>query len=220
RLRILDKRSGAELGVAEQLVRGDSFFGDLGQLSGKLVDELCKLTDAYEVTFDVRGQGLFATHEGSGTLRATVLARRGAEGDGAAGAVWRANGTLVWGDLAGRSKTDCAVVDYVPGAQPWSVTILDAGDGRLQVTWNAENVGAAANSTASYDCPPEGDPPTDPPPIPGIPITSLLNTGPASFLVPYAGGTQALSGVVADGGDGFVNTGTMTITPKGVAQRR
>ena len=55
----------------------------------------------------------------------------------------------------------------------------------------------------------------DPPPIPGMPGPGLLNAGPESFLVPYAGGVQPLSGEVADGGDGFFNTGSITVTPAG-----
>jgi hypothetical protein len=34
--------------------------------------------------------------------------------------------------------------------------------------------------------------------------------------VPYAGGKQAVSGVVEDGGYGFFNTGTVTVEPAGV----
>lgn len=71
-------------------------------------------------------------------------------------------------------------------------------------------------ATGSVDCHPTspGDP--DPPPIPGMPGVALLDTGPESFYVPYAGGTQAVSGTVADGGDGFFNTGSITVTPAGI----
>jgi len=40
-----------------------------------------------------------------------------------------------------------------------------------------------------------------------------------SFTVPYAGGTQAITGGLSDGGDGFFNTGSMTVKPSGVARR-
>ena len=90
------------------------------------------------------------------------------------------------------------------------MTILDAGDGQLAVTWSRDG---NDGTTASVDCP--GDP-YDPPPIPGMVGLALLNTAPESFYVPYAGGVQAVSSGVSDGGDGFFNTGTITVTPAGV----
>jgi hypothetical protein len=47
--------------------------------------------------------------------------------------------------------------------------------------------------------------------------TALLTTAPTSFRVPHAGGSQALSGSLG-GGDGWVNTGTITVKPAGVAR--
>jgi hypothetical protein len=47
-------------------------------------------------------------------------------------------------------------------------------------------------------------------------VAALLNTGPETFLVPYAGGIRALSGTVASGADGFFNTGSMTVRPAGI----
>ncbi len=217
-LRIVDKRTGAELGTLSQVVDGNAVFQSIEKLSAKLNEELCKLTDAYEVTLDLQSIGRFATHEGSGTLHTTVMARRGSDGGGK---VWRASGTLIWGDLAFSSKTPpCVMVDPIAGSSPWSVTILDAGDGELQVTWLVDDVGTAGNSTASMDCPPEGDPPVDPPPQPGLPGASLLATEPASFTVPYAGGRQSLAGGVFSGGSGWTNSGTLTIRPNGVAKKR
>ena len=74
-------------------------------------------------------------------------------------------------------------------------------------------VGASDMSTASIDCPPPGPDDPDPPPIAGQPGTALLTTGPTSFLLPFAGGVEQLRGEVADGGDGFFNTGTITVKP-------
>ena len=49
-----------------------------------------------------------------------------------------------------------------------------------------------------------------------LPGVALLNTGPEAFNVPYAGGVQAVSGVVSGGTDGFFNSGSITVTPAGV----
>jgi hypothetical protein len=49
-----------------------------------------------------------------------------------------------------------------------------------------------------------------------MPGVALLNTGPEAFNVPYAGGVQAVSGVVSGGTDGFFNSGSITVTPAGV----
>jgi hypothetical protein len=108
---------------------------------------------------------------------------------------------------------ECPLVDYVIPAIAWSVTILDAGGGELQVTWLLDG---NDSTTASVDCEPSSPGDSDPPPIPGQPGVALLNTGPGSFRVPYAGGEQAVSGVVADGGDGFFNSGSIKVTPAGI----
>lgn len=216
KLDVVDLRSGEVLSTLEGALDGNRLFEDADRLGKTLTKELCELTDVYEVSLDVQGILRAATHDASGTLRATLRARRGTEGGGA---VWRDSGALVWSDLGFASKVGCPIVDPIPGTSPWSVTIIDSG-GRLVVTWTTEDVGAAANSTATIDCPPEGNPPTDPPPIPGLPGPSLLDTGPTSFTLPYAGGKQPLRGEISIGGDGFFNSGTITVTPAGTAKRR
>jgi hypothetical protein len=64
------------------------------------------------------------------------------------------------------------------------VTITDAGGGELQVAWAP---GGNDSTTASVDCQPSGPGDPDPPPIPGQPGVALLNMGPGTFVVPYAG---------------------------------
>lgn len=201
----VDKKSGKSLGVREVVLTRAHVFDQLETLAKRLADDLCKLSDMYEVTLDVTGEGRFATHSSTGVIRQTLRARRNEPGR----KVWRDSGPLQWTGVTFTSKSECSYVDYVVPAIGWSVTILDAGDGQLQVTWTRDG---NEGTTASVDCP--GDP--DPPPIPGQPGVALLTTGPESFFVPYGGGTQAVSGIVADGGDGFFNTGSITVTPAGI----
>lgn len=204
-MRTFDKRSGTLLGSRETVLNREKSFDQLETLAKRLADDLCKLSDVYEVTLDVAGEGRFATHTSTGAIHQTLLARRNEPGR----KVWRDSGQLQWTGVTFASKTDCSYVDPVIPATSWSVTILDAGDGELQVTWTRDG---NDSTTASVDCP--GDP--DPPPIAGQPGVALINTGPESFLVPYAGGTQAVSGEVSDGGDGFFNSGSITVKPAGV----
>jgi hypothetical protein len=70
-------------------------------------------------------------------------------------------------------------------------------------------------ATASVDCPPQGDPPYDPPPIPGQPGPSLVGFGPMAFELPAEGGSQPLGGGVELGGDGFFNDGTLSVVRTG-----
>lgn len=205
-MRIFDKHSGAPLGSRETVLDRANWPDQLETLAKRLADDLCKLSDVYEVTLDVAGEGRFATHTSRGAIHRTLRARRREPGR----KVWRDTGPLLWSGVTFASTTECSYVSPVIPAITWSVTILDAGDGELQVTWTR---GGNDSTTASVDCP--GDP-FDPPPIPGQPGVALINTGPESFFVPYGGGTEPLSGVVADGGDGFFNTGSITVTPAGV----
>jgi hypothetical protein len=207
---IVDKVTGKALGDRGTTLDANGDWGaSLETLAKQLADDLCKLSDVYAVTLDVSGEGRFATHSGAGAINVTLRARRDEPGR----KVWRATGPLQWGNVTFTSKIDCPLIDYVIPTISWSVTITDAGKGELQVTWTRDG---NDGTTASIDCPPGGPDDPDPPPVPGEPGVALLNTGPESFLVPYAGGKQAVSGVVQDGGDGFFNTGTITVEPAGI----
>src|SRR4051812_9216227 len=207
---IVDKRSGKAVGSRETTLDRAHWPDQLEALSKQLADDLCKLSDVYEVTLDVTGQGRFATHSAAGSIHTALRARRTEPGR----PVWRATGPLQWSGVTFATKiAKCPFIDYVIPAIGWSVTILDAGDGRLQVTWLRDGNESA---TASVDCMPDGPGDADPPPIPGEPGVALLNTGPEAFFLPYAGGVQPLSGDVSQGGDGFFNTGSITVTPAGI----
>jgi hypothetical protein len=209
-MEIVDMRTGKVLGSRDAVMSRSDWAGPLETLSKRLADDLCKLSDVFEVTVDVSGEGRFATHSGTGTIHQTLRARR----DDPGRRVWRASGPLQWGNVAFTTNIpECPIIDYVIPTISWSVTILDAGDGQLQVTWLRDG---NEGTSGSVDCHPTSPGDADPPPIPGMPGASLLNTGPESFLLPYAGGVQAVSGIVADQGDGFFNSGTVTVTPAGI----
>jgi hypothetical protein len=204
---MVDKASGSELGRRTQRLDRRDVFAGLDTLTKDVADDLCKLSDVYAVTLDVTGDGRFATHSSSASIQQTLRARRSERGS----RVWRAAGPLQWANVTFAAKTECAMIDYVIPTIGWSVTITDAGEGQLEVVWQRDG---NESTTASIDCPSDGE--NDPPPIPGMPGTSLIDTGPESFLVPYAGGQQAISGVVESGGDGFFNAGTITVGRSGI----
>ena len=201
-LTITNDRTGAKLGAIDVPLDTANIYAGEETLAGQLSDKLCALSETFEVTLDVNGAGHFATHDASGTMHAVLLARRSGE-------EWTASGPLQWENVSFSSKTDCTYVDVVVPAVGWSVKITDAGD-QLMVAWSPSGNDSA---TASVDCP--GDP-YDPPPIPGQPGPALINTGPQSFPLPYAGGAMPINGGVQDGGDGFFNDGTITVKPIGI----
>src|SRR3954467_15231106 len=207
---IVDKRSGKAVGSRETTLDRAHWPDQLEALSKQLADDLCKLSDVYEVTLAVTGQGRFATHSAAGSIHTTLRARRTEPGR----PVWRASGPLQWAGVTFATNiAKCPIIDYVIPAIGWSVTILDAGDGQLQVTWLRDGNESA---TGSVDCMPSDPGDADPPPIPGEPGVALLNIAPESFFVTYSGGVQPLSGDVSQGGDGFFNTGSITVTPAGI----
>jgi hypothetical protein len=207
---LVDKRTGKTLGSRQTTLTREGWPDQLESFGGKLADDLCKLSDVYEVTLDVSGEGRFATHTGTGSIHTTLRARRNEAGR----KVWRATGPLQWAGVGFATKIpECPYTDYVIPTINWSVTILDAGDGDLQVTWTRDGNDSV---TASVDCRPSGPGDPDPPPIPGQPGVALLTTGPEAFFLPHAGGVQALSGTVSQGADGFFNRGTITVTPAGI----
>jgi hypothetical protein len=207
----VDKVNGKTIGSREATLAPDgTAFASVESLGKQLSEDLCKLSDVYAVTLDAGGEGRFATHSAAGRMQATLRARR----DDPSRNVWRATGPLAWSGVSFTSKIDCPYIDLLIPTVSWSVTILDAGKGELAVTWRPEGNDMP---TASVDCPPDGPDSDDPPPIPGQPGPSLVSTGPETFYVPYAGGQQVISGGFEDNGDGWFNTGTVTVTPSGVS---
>lgn len=201
-VRIVDKRTGAELGRIKGTMGGDVFAGEQ-QLAKQLNDELCKLSDVYEVTLKVTGSATFATHLAGGTLESTIRAMR----PNRRARTWTGDGQYGWSGLNFVAKIPCSYVSPVTPVVPWNVKLADAGSGQLQVEWMP---GGNDMATATVVCK-DGS-------VPGQPGTALLTTGPTSFKIPYAGGAQALSGNLGAGGDGWVNTGTITVKPAGVAR--
>ena len=211
-VKLRDARTGKEVGSLSRTFAENDLFDAMEQLAHAAADESCKFHQAYDVTLTVKGDGIFATHTGSGTIDTKLQAARGA----AKGAAWHGSGPLQWGALTFASKTPhCSLIDPVAPQTTWSVTMLDSGGGTLQVTWG---VGGSDAPTASIDCEPTSKDDPDPPPIPGMPGPSLLNIAPTTFDIPYAGGKQAVGGGINQGGDGFFNNGTITVTPNGVAR--
>jgi len=200
-VRIVDKRSGAELGRVKGTMGSDVFAGE-EQLAKQINDELCKLSDVYEVTLKVTGSATFATHLAGGTLESTIRAMR----PNRRARTWTGDGQYGWSGLNFVAKIPCSYVAPVAPVVPWNVKLSDAGSGQLQVEWMP---GGNDMATATVVCK-DGS-------VPGQPGTALLTTGPTSFRVPYAGGSQALSGNLG-AGDGWVNTGTITVKPAGVAR--
>jgi hypothetical protein len=166
------------------------------------LDRLDKLKCGYVVSLVVDGTGRFATHEGSGRISISVDAAQTGP------ATWRATAPAAWQNLSFTSHVGCPLVDPVSGGT-LTVDLALTPAGPLHVSWSPDAGGGMA--TASIDCPPEGDPPYDPPPIPGQPGPSLVGIVPTAFDLPAEGGTQRLSGGVQSGADGFFNEGTLSI---------
>ncbi|MEI2702967.1 MAG: hypothetical protein V9E83_11270 [Baekduia sp.] len=207
-LRLVDKRTGAEVGRLTGTMSAADIFDGEQKLAKDLNEELCKLTDTYEVTLHLDGAATFATHSGGGTLDAKLTVKRA----GKKSRIYRGSGTLGWSGTSYASKlAGCSYISPLEPSAPWAVTITNVGDGSILVEWTHEPGDLA---TSSVLCP---DDPT-PPPIPGQPGPSLIQTTPESFQLPVAGGVQAMGGGFSQGGDGWTNSGTMTVRPGGTAR--
>lgn len=154
----------------------------------------------YVVSLNVKGDGIFATHDATGQIAWTAKARQ--VGDRA----WHAEGAFAWTGLVFTPKDECARID--PVSDGWLMVDVDRDyDGTLQVTWSHDR----AVATASVDCPSTGGE-FDPPPVPGQPGPGLPGIAPASFELPADGGSQKVSGGVQARGEGFYNDGVLTVT--------
>lgn len=203
-VRLVDKRTGAELGRIQGSMDADDAFVGEQQLAKQLNDELCKLSDVYEVTLKLTGSATFATHLAGGTIDSTIRALR----PNRRARTWTGEGQYAWSGLTFVSKLPgCSYVSPIAPVVPWNVKLSDAGSGELQVEWNP---GSSDASSATVVCK-EGS-------VAGQPGTSVLTTGPTSFRLPHAGGSQALAGLLGSGADGWENSGTITVKPAGVAR--
>ena len=164
------------------------------------VDRLDKVKCGYRVTFVVNGTGIFATHDASGRISIETDAVPAGPGK------WTATAPSAWQNLSFTSKTDCAYVSPVTGGTFTAELQLTPAN-LLHVTWSTDAGGGTA--TASVDCPPSDE--YDPPPIPGQVGPSLVGIAPLSFEFPAEGGSQAISGGVTLGSDGFFNDGALTV---------
>jgi hypothetical protein len=153
----------------------------------------------YSVALTVNGTGIFATHDATGQIAVTVPATEVGEG------AWHAQAPAPWTNLVFTTKHECGYIDPVSSGT-FMADLALTPDGMLDVVWHVD-LGIA---TASVDCPPDGD--VDPPPISGQAGPGLVGVAPMRFQLPAAGGSQAISGGVQDGGEGFFNDGVLTVT--------
>ncbi|HWI72548.1 MAG TPA: hypothetical protein VNT55_11370 [Baekduia sp.] len=198
---INDARTGEVIDQVTQELGSDAFDG-LEQLAGKLADKLCSLTDAYELRLDVNGRGEFGTHSATGKLSTTLIAR-GADGH------WEGGARLQWTDIAFTPEIKCPILNPVSIGTDWKATVTQSAPDQITVSWSLVGSDIA---TGTIDCPADGSS-FDPPPIAGVPATSVINAGPASFTLPLSGGSQTISGGVTSGAGGFSNDGTLVVRP-------
>lgn len=204
-VRLIDKRSGKEVGKLSGTMETADFFDAAERLAKHLSEELCKLSDTYEVTLHVDGTGNFATHTATGTVDSKLTVKR----SGRKSRVWKGSGSLAWANPVLSPKVPCQYTAPVMPVVAWNVTMTAQSDTQFQVDW-----GVPENDMMTVTVVACGDPPS--PPVPGQPGTALLQIGPLSFPLPTTGGVQQISGGFQSGGDGWTNNGTMTIKPAGI----
>ncbi len=199
---VTDARTGEVLDTATQSL-GDDAFGNLEKLSGEVAKKLCKLVDAFELKLNVTGDSIAGTHNATGTLNTTLIAR-GTNGQ------WTGSGPFQWTNISFTSKVGCPLYNPVSIATQWTAKITQTVQDQISITWSVVGSDLA---TGTIDCPPDDEDDYDPPPIPGLPAVSLMTAGPGTFTLPLSGGSQTISGGINTGSDGFFNNGTMTVRP-------
>lgn len=155
----------------------------------------------YLIKLVVFTDATFATHNASGSLRATLTAT-GIKTGNAPPTVFDGTTTASYRDVTFTSKIPpCtyAVEPTIPGNIIFNLSITPAG--LLHVTWEGS---ATLDAKAAVQCP-------DSAPIGGQPGPSLIAPSPMEFDLPIDGGTQAVDGGFTDGGDGWVHSGQITI---------
>ena len=204
-VRLIDTRSGNEVGQLTGTIDAADFAAGEAQLAKNLKDELCKLTDVYEVAFHLDGSASFPSHTMTSVIDATILAKRATRTR-----VWTGSGTFGWSGTSVTALTECSITSPVAPTVDWSVTLTTGANGTLRIEWTYNDSDMVTITTTC---------PTQPPvPVAGGPGVAVLNTEPHTFALPVAGGTQTLSGSIGGFGQGWSNSGQITVTPKGVTR--
>lgn len=208
---IVDKRSGETIATVKGAVGASTFGPDLERLVRKVGDQLCKLSDVYEVRLDVEGWSDTGMYGGQGTIASVLRAVRPSKQS----LTWNGLGAWQWANQVAFPKTECLTRDLImPAPQPWTAKLTAPGpQGPLTVTVGLDT---QVPATLSLDCPPSGEPPYDPPPIPGLTFLTLLNPQGTTFTLPVEGGVAPISATVASADGGFFARGTVTVKPTGV----
>ena len=160
----------------------------------------------YAIALRVDGQAIFATHDASGTVVSDAVAEP-VGGNPRTATAWTGSGPGAWSNLVFTTKSDCPYVAPI-STGTLQYDIVKVADDRIQVTWTTSSGGSS--STASVDCPSDGE--HDPPPIPGQPGPALIGASPTSFELPIDGGTQPLGGGFTDAGSGWTVSGAIVVT--------
>ncbi len=134
-VQLIDKQSGNEVGRLKGTMDASDVFAGEQELAKKLNEELCKLSDVYEVTLNVTGAANFATHSAGGTLNAVVQAKRATKKS----PIWRGSGSLGWTGTSFSTKiSECSYINPVEPTIPWNVTITNLGNGDMLVEWQPD----------------------------------------------------------------------------------
>jgi hypothetical protein len=197
-------KSGKDLGTVSVTVKAADVFEGIADFGKQLGDEICKLSDTYEVALDVNGVGRWELYTATAEIHQQLIVRRKPKTRGD----WTGSGPLQWTNLTAVSSFPQCRFD-TPDIQvtTWQAALSNADGGQLKVSWGPLGPDIA-KLTQTCELPP-----SSPPPIPGLPGVEINQLGPASFNLPAEGGTQQLSGGVGSAAGGFFNTGTLKITP-------
>jgi hypothetical protein len=162
--------------------------------------ELGESQGPYLVALDDRETGHFATHDATGRLTGTLTTVAVA---GSSPERWTASAPVTWTDVTATPKLDCSYADPQSGGA-WTATVTALADDRIRV-----ELEFTAQTLVTWTVVCEGGS------VPGQAGTSPMGMTPRSFELPAGGGTQALSGSITLGADGFFTNGTVTVTPSG-----
>jgi hypothetical protein len=170
------------------------------------LDRIEKSACGYDVFVEINSRTVTASYQAFGALRFSLNARA-APGSATR---WAGTAPALFADLSFTAKSECLMHTPVNTAGTFKIDLELLPSGNIKVTWSAD-----PSASASIDCPPDGgDPPNDPPPIPGMTGPSLLGVTPTTFELPATGGLQPIGGGIdGGGGDGFFDSGSLLVSP-------
>jgi hypothetical protein len=185
--------------------RGRGLFTDERRIAAALTERLCRRPRAYRVGVALTLRGEYTAYNSTAAMNSTLRAKTTSE---APYAKWAGGQSFTYTDNVFRSRVSgCPATTITPGRGSWGAAVTVASGEQARVDLDLTITEATAYSTGNFNC--EKDLLV----VKNAPGPLLLGLKPRTFTLPLTGGTATIDSTLTLPTGGFIQRGTLTLTP-------